>query len=233
MRIGVIAELLRKPLYESLEEAAGMGVCGVQLHAASAACDLLSMSRSSLGKLKRFCLDRGLAISAVCGDLPGHGFRNAADNPARLEASKRVVDVTRNLGCGIITTHIGVIPSDREAEIYRVMLDALRDLGSYALANEAVIAIETGPEPATLLKMFLDDAGTDGLAVNMDPANIVMVLGECPVEAVEILSGHIVHTHAKDGVHYRKCDPVRVYDALAEGGFEKLQGETGELFAEV
>jgi sugar phosphate isomerase/epimerase len=69
--------------------------------------------------------------------------------------------------------------------------------------------------------------------VNLDPANLVMVLNEDPVKAVYTLKDHIVHTHAKDGVHFCKCDPQKVYDAFAEGGFERLVAETGTLFAEV
>ena len=52
-------------------------------------------------------------------------------------------------------------------------------------------------------------------------------------EAVRILGPYIVHTHAKDGIHLRDCDPARVYNAFAEGGFGRLVAETGELFREV
>jgi sugar phosphate isomerase/epimerase len=38
------------------------------------------------------------------------------------------------------------------------------------------------------------------VAVNLDPANFVMVTGDDPVQAVYTLKDYIVHTHAKDGV---------------------------------
>jgi L-ribulose-5-phosphate 3-epimerase len=59
---------------------------------------------------------------------------------------------------------------------------------------------ETGPEKATVLKKLLDDVGSKGLGVNLDPANLVMVAGDDPVRAVRTLAKYIVHTHAKDGV---------------------------------
>ena len=115
---------------------------------------------------------------------------------------------------------------------YRIMLESMRQIGFYAEKNNSIIAIETGPEPAMILKEFIEDAETKGIGVNMDPANLIMVLDEDPVEAVRTLSKYIVYTHAKDGVHYRKCDTKRIYDAFAEGGFDRLLAETGELFAE-
>ena len=43
---------------------------------------------------------------------------------------------------------------------------------------KAHFAVETGPEPAAVLKQFLDSLGSRGVAVNLDPANLVMVAGD-------------------------------------------------------
>jgi len=94
------------------------------------------------------------------------------------------------------------------------------------------LAVETGPETAAELAEFLRRVGSPGIRVNFDPANLKMVHNADIAEAVRILGSDIVHTHAKDGVHYRRCDPERVYDAFARGGFEQLVAETGRLFAE-
>jgi sugar phosphate isomerase/epimerase len=58
-----------------------------------------------------------------------------------------------------------------------------------------------------------------------------MVQNDDPVKAVYALKDFIVHTHAKDGVQYKPCDPVKVYNAFAEGGVEGLN--IGELFNEL
>lgn len=39
-----------------------------------------------------------------------------------------------------------------------------------------------------------------GVAVNLDPANLVMCSADDPVAAVYVLNEYIVHTHAKDGI---------------------------------
>ena len=46
----------------------------------------------------------------------------------------------------------------------------------------------------------MDGLGSRGVAVNMDPANLVMVTGDDPVQAVLRRKDYIVHTHAKDGI---------------------------------
>ena len=106
-------------------------------------------------------------------------------------------------------------------------------MAQYGESIGVTLAVETGPETAVTLKRFIDAVGSKGLGVNYDPANLKMVLDEDVVKGAGILGPHIVHTHAKDGVHYAKCDPFRVYNSFAEGGFEALVAETGQLFAEV
>ena len=59
--------------------------------------------------------------------------------------------------------------------------------------------------------------------LNMDTANLVMVVADDPVRAVHTLKDRIVHTHAKDGVQLAPCDPVAVYAAFAEGGIELVE----------
>lgn len=80
---------------------------------------------------------------------------------------------------------------------------------------KAHFAIETGPERAATLKGFLDGLHSTGVAVNLDPANFVMVTGDDPVQAVYTLKDYIVHTHAKDGRRLRYVEPEIIY-GLAE-----------------
>jgi sugar phosphate isomerase/epimerase len=73
-------------------------------------------------------------------------------------------------------------------------------LAAYADSMNSKFACETGTEKAVAMKKFLDDLGAKGLATNMDPANLVMVAKDDPVQAVYTLKDYIVHTHAKDGI---------------------------------
>lgn len=233
MKIGLFINSLNLPLFAGIDMAAELGVEGVQLHAATDVRPLMEMSAEEIREVMERCSRACLEIPAICGDLGGYGFERAEDNAAKIPQMRRVIDTAAALGCPVVTSHIGVVPSDRASKQYEVMRAALADIGNYAREKGICLAIETGPEPACVLRQFIEDTGSGGVKVNFDPANLLMVLDEDPVEAVGTLARHIVHTHAKDGVHHRKCDPVEVYHAFAEGGFGQLLQKTGKLFDEV
>ncbi len=229
-KIGIIADMLRMPFAESMEQCARMGADGVQIYAVSK--EMLSASEEELKRRKKIIQDNGLQISALCGDLGGHGFARRDENVKKVQTSKHIIDMALTMGCNIVTTHIGVIPEDTRSDVYRTMQEACGELAEYAAGVGAFFAIETGPEPSERLCRFLDSlGGSKGMSVNLDPANLVMVAGDDPVKAVHNLSKYIVHTHAKDGVMLKKTDPQIVYDFFAEGGIGDLRLE--DYFLEV
>jgi AP endonuclease, family 2 len=233
MKIGMIVESLRRPLVEGIRRARELGAEGIQIYAVSRYLDMLNDSPGKLKSLKTLANDNGLAVSAVCSDLGGHGFSDPAGNPERLEKTRRIMEAARVFETGVLTSHIGVVPTDTASAHYANIVETLRQAGRDAQNNGMIFAIETGPESPEALKQLLLDVDSKGVGVNMDPANLAMVQNCDPAEAVRLLAPYIVHTHAKDGVHLRDCDPARVYSAFAEGGFAKLVEETGELFREV
>ena len=91
------------------------------------------------------------------------------------------------------------------------MQEACYELAMYADSIGSHFAIETGPETSAVLKQFLDGLHSTGVAVNLDPANLVMVTGDEPVKAVYNLKDYIVHTHAKDGLMLKRTSPEYVY----------------------
>ena len=76
-------------------------------------------------------LQNGLVISALCGDL-GKGFHDPAKNPELIEESKLILDLAKELETNIVTTHIGVVPSDPANERYQIMQEACFKLAQYA-----------------------------------------------------------------------------------------------------
>lgn len=229
-KIGIIADWLRLPFRESMEKCAQLGADGVQLYAVEGEMAPENMTAASIAEKNEIIRSNGLVVSALCGDLGGHGFAVAADNPAKIEKSKRIVDLALEMGTNIVTTHIGVVPAEKN-DTYKVMQQACHELAEYADGCGAHFAIETGPEPAARLRAFLDELGSRGVAVNLDPANLVMVTDDDPVQAVYTLKDYIVHTHAKDGVLIKKTDPKVIYDFFAEGGIGDLRLE--EYFKEM
>lgn len=213
-KIGVLADGFRTDVRTGIKKAASLGATGVQVYATNGEMAPENMNSAQRKDFLNFVKDEGIIISALCGDLGGHGFTSKEDNPARIEKSKRIMDLAKDLECDVITTHIGVVPHDIAHDRFKIMQDACEMLGEYGDKVGASFAIETGPEKATDLKMFLDSLSNNGVKVNYDPANLVMVTGDDPVKGVYTLKDYIVHTHAKDGVQLKAGSSEAVYGAL-------------------
>ena len=211
--IGVMVESFRLPTKEAIKRAAAIGANGLQMYATHGENSPESLAGGKAKELLDFVKDNGLCFSALCGDL-GRGFGNAELNPGLIEQSKKILYLAKELETDIVTTHIGVVPSDKNHDRYKIMQEACHTLAEFADSLDAHFAIETGPETSAVLKKFLDSLGSKGVAVNLDPANLVMVTGDNPVTAVHNLKDYIVHTHAKDGNKLCDKNPEYVYGII-------------------
>lgn len=236
-KIGVIVDSFRAGVREGLVKAKEAGADGVQIYAVKGEFEPDNLSSAARKEWKSSIQSLGLEISALVGDLGGHGFQDKSVNAEKIAKSKRILDLAVELGVNVVTTHIGVVPEDKNGEIYEAMHLACDELSRYAKSMNAFFAIETGPETAKTLKGFLDGLSSNGVSVNFDPANMVMVTGDDPVQGVYTLRDYIVHTHAKDGIRLREVDPRQVYGSL---GYEPLDHErmaeaveSGDSFREV
>lgn len=231
--IGVMLESLKMPDAEALATVQKLGAQGVQVYATKGERAPENMTAQNRKDFSKMISDHGLVISALCGDL-GHGFVDTEKNPALIEKSMRIVDLALELGTNIVTTHIGVVPENPNHPRYKIMQDACGQLAQYADSVGAHFAVETGPERASTLCTFLDSLHSTGVGVNMDPANLVMVTGDDPVQAVHTLKKYIVHTHAKDGRKLFDKDPEKIYgivfdDSVTDAAFIELPLGEGDV----
>ena len=209
-KIGAMMDSFHLPTREAIKKVAEVGATGFQMYSTNGENSPENLTKEKRRELLKYIKDCGLTVSAICGDL-GHGFGNAQKNPALIEKSKRILELAKDMETDIVTTHIGVVPSDVNHPRYAIMQSACKELADFADSMNAHFALETGPETSAVLKKFLDSLGSKGVAVNMDPANLVMVTGDDPVKAVYTLKDYIVHTHAKDGVKLDDRDPEIIY----------------------
>ena len=230
-KIGVMVDSFRLPIPDGVRKAHELGADGIQVYVVAGDMTPEALDAEKRKAFKKLVAQNGLEISAICGDLGGHGFQIEAENDDKIRRSEAIVDLAVDLGTKVVTTHIGVVPEDESSPVYANQLKVCKILGEYAEKRGVTFAIETGPETAEHLAAFLHKVSSKGIGVNLDPANLVMVQNDDPVKAVYSLRDFIVHTHAKDGVQYKPCDPVKVYNAFAEGGVEGLN--IGELFNEL
>lgn len=209
--IGVIIDSFRCDLKEAVKKAAAVGANGIQVYASRGEMDPDNMTTAKRKEFLDVVKSNGLVISALCGDLGGGGFSIPENNPWKIEKSKRIIEMAKELETDVVTTHIGVVPEDVNHDRYKIMQDACFRLAEFADSIDAHFAVETGPETSANLKKFLDSLGSKGVGVNLDPANLVMVTGDDPVQAVYNLKDYIVHTHAKDGKQLFYLEPEIVY----------------------
>lgn len=220
-KIGAMMDSFKLPTKEAILKVKEVGATGFQMYSTNGENSPENLTKDKRKELLKYIKDNGLVVSAICGDL-GQGFGNPEKNPALIEKSKRIMELAKDMETDVVTTHIGVVPSDESNLRYEIMHKACRELAEAADSMEAHFAVETGPETAITLKKFLDSLNSKGVAVNLDPANLVMVTGDDPVKAVYTLRDYIVHTHAKDGVKLYHKDSEVIYgvtkdDALVTG----------------
>ena len=216
MKIGVIIDSFRKNFKDSVAAAKAVGADGIQVGARfligdgdkmvehTGAADIVTVSEA-----KKIINDYGIKVSAICGDF-GCDMYYTRDR-AKIDTEKRLLEMAKELGTNIVTTHIGVVPETENCVQYEAMHEVCYELAEFAKSVDGHFAVETGPEKSDLLKKFLDSLGSDGVAVNLDPANLVMCAGDDPVVAVHNLKDYIVHTHAKDGLKLCEFDTKALY----------------------
>ena len=235
MKIATFADWFGVGTINGIIQSARVGAQGVQLQAWREL-NPFEITPEKIAEIKKTAADYGQEITALCGELHevnpgGHGLEVAEENPRQIEYLKRVFDLAAELGCRVVTTHIGVIPQDKGCAKYHALLSACTELSQYAATLDSRLAIETGAETVASLCEFVDSCGGGRAAVNYDPANLVMVMGEDEVAGVYTAGKRIVHTHAKDGIMKKYMGPDHIYGIFAQGGIEAIASLT-ELFAE-
>ena len=205
-KIGVMADSFRSGLEGGIRKAAEVGAQGIQIYATTGEMSPEGLSHARKREILDLIQSNGLTVSALCSEMGGF-LTEPEQNSAKVERTKRIMDLAPELETKVVTAHIGAVPSDPGQDNYKILQDACGAVGEYGRQIGVKFAVETGPEKAEILKAFLDSLKCpDGIGVNYDPANLVMTVGDDPVRSVGILKDDIVHTHAKDGIRFTKED---------------------------
>ncbi len=159
-KIGVIADSFRVGVREGLSKAKLAGADGVQIYAVSGEMDPANLTSEARKELKDYIASIGLEISALCGDLGGHGFQDKNVNREKnRKKSKRILDLAVELGTNVVTTHIGVVPRDQNDPIYAAMQNACEELASYATGMNAFFCHRNGSRACGAFEIFSRYAG--------------------------------------------------------------------------
>ena len=112
MKLGVITDCFKKGHILGIEYAARLGLDGVQIYATTGEFSPMLLETEKK-KYKNLLAEKGLVVSALCADMGGHGFEIEKDNEERIKKTKQIVDLAAEFQTKVVTTHIGVIPDDK------------------------------------------------------------------------------------------------------------------------
>lgn len=196
MKLGARLESFGRPFRAALLEAAKLGVAGVQFDALG---ELSPKVLTDTGRreIRHLLRSHGLELTALACPLR-HGFDRLENLDARMERVTQTLTLSADLGARRVVVEAGPVPIDATADAARRMTESLRSLGHHGDRIGAVLALESGLESGEALAAYLTTfTDTGGLAVNYDPANMLLH-GFDPVANLLPLRGRIVHTHARD-----------------------------------
>ena len=146
-----------------------------------------------------FCAYNGEDYASFATVMDTVGFVPPRTRHERVERTKAVADFASELGVRSVACHVGFVPEDKESGVYGDMVKVVRDLCNHCHAHGQYFTMETGQEPPKVLLQFIRDVDRKNLAVNFDPANMILYGTGDPIGALDVLRNHVVSVHCKDG----------------------------------
>ena len=195
-----------------LQTAQKLGLATAQILAPSSE----GRTAAQINELKAKFDNAGIDITVVFCGFPGESY---ADIPTvkktiglvpeetraeRLKEAKSISDFTKAMGVDVIGLHIGFIPESESDKIYPQVVAVAQELCDYAASNKQRVHLETGQETAPTLLRFFHDVNRPNLAVNFDPANMILYGSGEPIEALKLVGEHVKSVHCKDAIWAEK-----------------------------
>jgi sugar phosphate isomerase/epimerase len=153
-------------------------------------------------------------ISTVAATV---GFVPPGTRSAREARTLEVGRFAHEIGAPSIATHIGCVPPDHFDPAYGELVDLVRRICDQAARFEQTFALETGQETAAELLEFIEEVDRPNLAINFDPANMILYGTGEPVEALKLLNPKVVSVHCKDGKWPASPGALGCETALGQG----------------
>ena len=232
-----------------LEAVTKMGVPTVQVHAPSPEMRTEDYAK----KVKKEFENAGIKITLVFCGYPGESYASIpvvretvglcppATRDDRIEQTRAIADFAAALGAPGIGVHIGFINEDHKSKDFIDVVHVAKGLCDYCSALALRMHLETGQETADTLLEFLKAVNRPNIAVNFDPANMILYGSGEPIEALNKVGKYVQSCHCKDATWAAKPgEEWGVETPLGEGdvGIDKFLktlielGYTGPLTIE-
>ena len=162
--------------------------------------------------------DAAPALIAQHGITPVSGmFRTVGEDYSTLDTIRRtggiVPDATwhqnwRNaqvtatnavrLGLKYVIFHAGFLPHDSRDPNFGKLIERVRQIARLFAGHGITLGCETGQETAVSLKEFLEHLNEPNVAVNFDPANMLLYNNGDPVSTLRVVGRWVRGVHVKD-----------------------------------
>lgn len=209
-----------------LEQVRALGATTVHLHAPHR--DQRTPEQAQA--LKRDFEDSGITITVVFVGFEDDNYSSIqwveesvglvpeASRQDRLQQTIEIADFAQALGVPAIGMHLGAVPGNPEATQFAPMVEVTRAVCDRCARNNQSFHLETGQETAAELLTFLRAVDRPNLAVNFDPANMILYGAGDPLDAMDLLGTYIRSVHCKDARYRREPDQPWYEDCqLGEG----------------
>ena len=128
------------------------------------------------------------------------GLRPDQHWEANRAIATRCADLAQQLGLKLVTLHAGFIPEGNALE-EQVMIGRLCTTAEIFNTKGITLGLETGQETSdTLIGVLSTIVDRVDVAVNFDPANMILYGMGDPIEALRALSPYIAQVHMKDAI---------------------------------
>jgi len=109
-------------------------------------------------------------------------------------------DIALQLGIEIVMTHAGFLPHEPSDPAFDKMLGRMRQVARLFADHGLTLCCETGQESAESLVSFLDHLAEPNVAVNFDPANMLLYNNGDPIAALRTIGQRVRSCHLKDAI---------------------------------
>lgn len=190
----------------NVEAVRRLNVPTVQLHAPEACTRTPSKTRD----IRHQFADAGIEITVVFAGFPEDDYSTIqrvvesvglvpkARRAERLEEILRISDFATDLGVGAIGMHLGFVPADNTDPEYSAVVDVTQHICDHCDQAGQTFNLETGQETAPELLAFIKTVDRANLAVNFDPANMILYGAGEPLEALDLIGSYVKSVHCKD-----------------------------------
>ncbi len=110
------------------------------------------------------------------------------------------VKTAQRLGLKFVMFHAGFVPHDRQNPTFAKLVDRIRKVARLFASAGITLGCETGQETGPDLKAFLQYLDDPNVAVNFDPANMILYNNGNPIEALRLVGPYVKSCHLKDGI---------------------------------